>query len=416
MSCSFITGLGIVACFFAPNLLFLNIFFGVVHGVTMSGVFVGTNVVVAQHFKKRRTTACSVVFTLCGFNMLVAPPIVEYFLSHYGLRGTFLLLGALTANAFPAAIVLRSPPWSLPPKTPVEAKGTANELIPRKPVAPVELASPSPVKPSLPTVANGYSARLSPLVAKAHIKRESWTGSMESFGIRTDHTLGTSESAAKPHHGVPSLRDTLKNFLKLAFCVDALSFAVVLFGYSTFVLLSVDLAKDRGIPPSEAVYLLHAFCAGDIIFRAISGYVIDSGLASLEATMLSGYLVQAAVFEAMVWSTTLATLLLCSFVVGASNGFRIGLQAPIMVHDFGVDVLPIMMGGLTFVIGSVALGRPALIGYYRDNLGKYDGLLHIIAVGNVVFLAVWVIRLFLRKRTCRKAFAIPAVDKPSVRV
>ncbi|XP_064461410.1 monocarboxylate transporter 14-like [Ornithodoros turicata] len=399
MTCSLITGFGIMVCFFAPNVLFLNMFFGVVHGATMSGVFVGTNVVVAQHFQKRRTTACSVVFTVCGLNTLLIPPVMEYFRAQYGIRGALLLLGALTANAFPATIALRSPPWSIAPKEVAQSRRAVKGQVPTATASP----KANPLRENLASVEAGklpIAAQVD-LVKKYHIKREAWTGSMESFGIPTEPIQGALASTQQ-HHNIPSLRETLRNFATLKFCVDALSFAVVLFGFSTFMLLSVDLAKDRGIVPADAAYLLNAFCAGDIVFRAISGCVVDSGWLSLEAVMLTGYLMQAAVYETLIWCTTLPTLLMCAVVLGASNGFRIGMQAPIMIHDFGIEVLPIMMGGLAFIIGSVALGRPALVGYYRDRKGKYDGLLHIIAVANIVFVGVWTIRLFIQKRAYRR--------------
>lgn len=411
MTCSFITGLGVIVCFVAPDLLFINIFFGIVHGVTMSGVFVGTNVVVAQHFQRRRTTACSVVFTACGLNTLVIPRLVEFFRSHYGIRGTFLLLGALIENAFPATIAIRSPPWALAANTRVSGShkskgkniqgGTDQENCKNGPTISPLLTSSHPTthcntagRPSTaPSAGNDFNLNV-------------WTGSMESFSVP--------DTTTKRRSSVTSLRDTVRNFLKLSFFVDAFSFSVIIFGLTTFMLLSVDLAKDRGVVPSEAVYLLNAFCVGDITFRAVSGYVIDAGLVSMETVMLSGYLLQAAMFEALVWCDTLLLLLLCSALLGVSNGSRIGLQAPTLISDFGIEVLPMMIGGMTFVIGVVTLVRPVLIGHYRDVHGKYDGLLHIIACANFIFLAVWTLKLVALKRGCRNNCGIILKNKPSI--
>ncbi|KAK8769639.1 hypothetical protein V5799_013896, partial [Amblyomma americanum] len=194
-----------------------------------------------------------------------------------------------------------------------------------------------------------------------------------------------------------TLKETARQFLTVSFLVDAVSFTIVVFGMGTFILLSVDLGKDRGILPSDAVYLLHAFSAGDITFRALCGFVIDSGLLSLEAVMVLGYLMQAFAFEFLVWAGTFPMMLLGSVLIGVSNGSRISLQAPSLIKDFGVESLPVMMGGMVFCIGAGSLLRPALIGhflvgYYRDHHGSYDGLLHTVAALSTALLIIWIIR------------------------
>ncbi|XP_064459361.1 uncharacterized protein LOC135369772 [Ornithodoros turicata] len=462
MTCALVTGIGVMVCYFAPNLLFINIFFGVVHapgeesrkssaalrdigevpgggdqlanypvgyqGIASStpleiryccsraskdiedvhGLQCGSNVVVAQHFQKKQTTACTVVFTACGLNTLFIPRLAEFFRSHYGVRGTFLLLGALIANTFPAAIAIRSPPWALPKKsTPNSVQKARGKGPALKSHAQTKKIADEPDATHLLNLPNGATGNS---IHRQIPPAVNWTGSMESFSIPLPDNRETTPDP-------PSLQETLRNFTKMPFFVDAFSFAILIFALTTFILLSVDLAKDRGIAPSEAVYLLYTFCAGDIIFRGVSGYVIDSGLLSLEAVMCFGYLLQAAVYEALVWCGSLPTLLLCSVFLGVSNGCRIGLQAPTLVNDFGVEVLPIMMGGMTFVIGVVSLIRPRLIGYYRDLHGKYDGLLHIVACANVLFTFVWSLKLILRRRSQRTAKHVNTVteENPSQR-
>lgn len=53
------------------------------------------------------------------------------------------------------------------------------------------------------------------------------------------------------------------------------------------------------------------------------------------------------------------------------------------------------------------LSRP---GYYRDKMGEYSGLLHILAVVNAVMFLVWSVRLLLKRRT-----AEPIKDDPILR-
>lgn len=328
-------------------------------GITLSGIFVGGNVLVSQHFEKRRNTAHSLLFTVTGLNTFAITTIVEYFRSTYGTRGAFLLLGALVFNTFPASILLRSPIWTLPIKT--SSKGASQRMttvVKQKMLSSLHADDLKPgnnivkIRPNATAIRQMNSAKL----ARSSVV-DDWTGSVQSF-----LELNGDKPSIGPHARAATLRETSKQFLTPSFVVIALSFSVVVFGMATFILLSVDLAKDKGIVPSEAIYLLHAFTAGDIAFRALTGFVIDSGFLSLEAVMLLGYLVQGFAYELLVWSETLPMMLLCSVLVGVSNGSRISLQAPSIIKSFGMDTLPIMMGGMVFCIGAFTLGRPALVG------------------------------------------------------
>ncbi|XP_070380695.1 monocarboxylate transporter 4-like [Dermacentor albipictus] len=105
--CSSLVGTAASLCYLAKSLLFITISFGFVHGGAMCGLFVSCNVLVAQHFEKRRATATSLMFTVFGLNSVAISPLLEFFRKTYGVRGAFLLYGALLLNAIPAVIVLR---------------------------------------------------------------------------------------------------------------------------------------------------------------------------------------------------------------------------------------------------------------------------------------------------------------------
>ncbi|XP_077534358.1 monocarboxylate transporter 4-like [Haemaphysalis longicornis] len=321
IAASILMGTSASLCWFANSVLFLTIMYGVIHGLAVSGAFVVVNVVAAQHFEKRRTTACSMIFTIVALGTLFIPPLAEYFRATYGVRGTFLLLGGIILNACPAVIIIKSPVWmQRPPPT-------------------------SSDKENLELCAN------------------------------TEATLLTVE-----------------------FIVNAISFSMIVLGLTTFLMVSVDVATDRGVTPTRAVFLLNAFAASDIVLRPLSGLVIDSGILTMESVMLVGYFIQGLAFELFVWSSSLSLMLVSSALIGVSNGSRIYLQAPILARAFGIESLPLMMGGTTFFIGLVGFTRPLLVGYFRDHHGSYNGLLHMLAVMNGVLAVTWAIRLALRKR------------------
>ncbi|KAL1475173.1 hypothetical protein MTO96_020146 [Rhipicephalus appendiculatus] len=190
-----------------------------------------------------------------------------------------------------------------------------------------------------------------------------------------------------------------KQFLTCSFIVYALSFAVVIFTTGAFVLISADLAGDRGISPSDSVYFLQAFAAADVTFRAAVGFAIDSSILSLESVMLMGYVLQGLAYEWLAWVSTLPSMIAAAAILGVTSGSRLSLQAPALAQDFGISNLPTMMGGVSFCAGASLLVRPLLIGYYRDKFGDYSGLLHLMAALNAVFVCLWMAKLVMKRRT-----------------
>lgn len=410
LTCSLLTGVTVSTCYLAPNLTFITIVFGILHGTAMSGIYVATNVLVAQHFEKRRTTACSLLFTASGLNTAALSPLVEYFRTSYGIRGAFLLYGAVLLNAFPAAIPLRSPQWlkkvasqSNKKETPVKNQTKADGP---------QLQSPVPNNTELITSKNPGSESM---LTSGHNATPITCGVIERNNNDTLLTIlkDTAQTTEiKKKAPLFRLNRTTKQFLSLRFLVHALSFSAVIFIMGVFVMIPADLAKDRGLDPSNSVYILQAFAVGDIVFRAFSGLAIDSRVLSLESVMLLGYVLQGIACEWLVWAKTLPTMILAAGIFGSTCGSRMALQAPALVKDFGIGSLPMMMGGLSFCVGACLLSRPPLIGYYRDNLGDYIGLLHLLAGINLIFIIVWTGKLIASwRRSSALTSKVAANDK-----
>ncbi|XP_077564257.1 monocarboxylate transporter 7-like isoform X1 [Haemaphysalis longicornis] len=431
LCCSSITGVSVSLCYFAKSVYFLDIFLGVIHGVTRCGLFVGVNILVAQHFEKRRTTACSLISAVAGLDIVLAS-VVEWFRASYGTRGSLLLYGGILMNAFPFAIAVRSPPWIT--KSVIANRKAAGILD--KQTADEERTFHQPTQQTAELCALG----------KGDVERavhESTQQTMELCGLEKDdvdravhqftpqatelcvlgkdsvgielYTLKNTKEEPEVHADTkkqkgdvsanscnPGMKqqakktafDVARHLLAVNFWVDALSFAVVVLGMGLFVLMSTDLANDRGLSPSQGVYLLYAFSVTDIIFRPLGGLLIDSKIISLESVMLLGFLIEVLAFELLAWFTAQYAMLLASILMGTTCGSRIALQTPALVKDFGIEKLPIILGSLSFCVGMLSMLRPALVGVFRDKLGSYSGLLHTMAAVNALLSAVWLLKIF----------------------
>ncbi|KAH6919418.1 hypothetical protein HPB50_029595 [Hyalomma asiaticum] len=114
--------------------------------------------------------------------------------------------------------------------------------------------------------------------------------------------------------------------------------------------------------------------------------------------MLLGYVLQFVALELFVFLDSFPLLLASSSLFGVSNGLRVTLLAPCVSRDVGVDRMPVVFGGVAFCCGVVLLIRPFLIGYWRDTMGSYEGLLHFVAALNAVVAVMWVARLYEKRR------------------
>lgn len=407
ITCSWLLAIGAALCYLARDLLFIIICFGVVHGCALCGLYVASNVLLAQHFEKRRATACSLVYTVCGLNTVVLPPLVEFFRTTYGVRGAFLLYGAIMLHAIPSVIILRSPVWLLKPKR--ESKGAISTAVKNHTNATClhihevdERNSSANLHPGGsglqvqdPTCRHEAGYFLQPQQhgeTAFHFKSNTFVKKLQTYNIVERSGCGS----------------TARHFLTITFLVHGLSFAAVIFTMTVFVMIPADLARDRGMNPSDSVYVLQAFSVTDIAFRAIVGLTIDSRILSLESVMLLGFALQGLAFEWLVWIRTLPPMVAAAAFLGATCGSRMCLQAPAMVRDFGLGTLPMMMGGLSFCTGVSLLVCPPLIGYFRDARQDYSGLLHLMAAFNTLFVFIWAVKIVARRRATS-----PPPSKPS---
>ena len=93
--CGFFLGLGYLLMSQVSAVWQLYLFYGVITGTGMSGVFVPLMSTVARWFVKRRTTMTGIVLTGSGIAALIAPLVASWLISTYGWRISYIILGSL---------------------------------------------------------------------------------------------------------------------------------------------------------------------------------------------------------------------------------------------------------------------------------------------------------------------------------
>jgi MFS family permease len=104
-------GVGYALMFHVHNLAELYIYYGLLVGTGMSGMWVPPLSTVARWFDKRRTLVTGVVLSGMTIGQVIVPPIVSRMIGTYGWRTTYLILGlvALVIIVLAAQLLRREP-------------------------------------------------------------------------------------------------------------------------------------------------------------------------------------------------------------------------------------------------------------------------------------------------------------------
>lgn len=110
--CGILLGLGYLLMSQISTIWQLHLFWGVIIGIGMSGVWVPLLSTVARWFDKRRTLMTGIVIAGLGIGGLIGPPIISYLIATYGWLLSFIIVGiaVLLFVVIAAQFLKRGPP------------------------------------------------------------------------------------------------------------------------------------------------------------------------------------------------------------------------------------------------------------------------------------------------------------------
>ncbi|CAN8012494.1 unnamed protein product [Ixodes pacificus] len=194
------------------------------------------------------------------------------------------------------------------------------------------------------------------------------------------------------------------------FYLLGLSLALIYLNMTTYVTVIIDLAMDRNIAKWNAIYLVGLYTSADLLARLVSGIITDKQIVTRSTMMAANY---------MFWGVSLCLVPLChsyhtqvllAITSGWSNGAVFVLASVVCMDVAGADKFSMCYGMACFVAGLPLLARPAIVGYYRDGLGDYQGLFVVqgLLTASVAFL--W-LGVSLQEKCKHKArVAIPVAE------
>lgn len=233
-------------------------------------------------------------------------------------------------------------------------------------------------------------------------------GTLASIAARRHSEF--SEKSQKPFYLVVSeeprrsVLQSAKYVLSLPrFYVHMIGYFLFSFYLDTFLGIVVDYATDVGISNESAVLVLTFFSAADAVGRLFMPLLTDYKILSPLSLMSTSYLLMAVIGQAMPYAKGMVLFWAAMVTLGLPVGYIMVAASEAIATEVGVRSMPIAFG---IVCGLTAVGsflRPAVIGFYRDKYGSYDGLFRL--MGGMVFLAslvttgLWILDMRRRKKT-----------------
>ncbi len=171
-----------------------------------------------------------------------------------------------------------------------------------------------------------------------------------------------------------------------SFWLLALAFGLTMAGLAGVLLYQIPLLIDRGMPPTQASWVLGATAAMGVVGKLGFGALLDRYDQRRVAAVC--FVLQAA-GVLLLWQTTSTPALVCYVILyGYSMGGNATLMASLTAQVFGRVHYGAISGRMTpFVVMAQAIGVPAT-GWLRDVTGGFDAALASIIVAALVAAGV----------------------------
>lgn len=179
--------------------------------------------------------------------------------------------------------------------------------------------------------------------------------------------------------------------------------------YTLLVLMIlVDFAVDKGFTRRDGAVFLSVSAIGDACARLVAGALSDRSFCDRRVLMSASAMLTGALcvsLPTMRPDRYAVTALMCA-LFGWSNGSVVVLFGPVLADQLGVENLGLSSGATRFVMGIAYLACPKITGYFKDEIGSYDGLLRMVSVGSFFVCFMWTAEFayrFIKRRRANRA-------------
>ncbi|KAK8779129.1 hypothetical protein V5799_019528 [Amblyomma americanum] len=176
--------------------------------------------------------------------------------------------------------------------------------------------------------------------------------------------------------------------------------------YNLLVLMIlVDLAMEKGFTRQDGAVFLSVTAIGDACARVVAGALSDRSFCDRRVLMGSSALLAGALCVTLphMHADYYALAAVMCALFGWSNGTVVVLFGPVLADQLGVESLGLSSGTCRFAMGVAYLACPKITGYFKDEVGSYDGLLYMVSICCFCVGTMWTVDFVYRLLKRRKA-------------
>lgn len=348
---SIIMWIGIISSSFAPSILWVSLTQGILFGFGAGLVFMMLPVIITQYFDKYKGLAFGITYSGSTSSAFVFPRLLLFLRETYNFKSSIRIFGSILMHVTAVSLILKEPEW-------IRRKRHQDKRASREP------------KQIVCTVDHPE-----PNSAKSPAKN-------------------SSPAPGSLMHGLTVLQAPM-------FYVVLASY--ILFGYTfdVFMATIVDFSTDRGSSVSDAVSLIPLFSVTDTLGRLCLPVLADRGYLRRSTLAMLNYSLMGLILMVLPRVGSYTGLVVMCLFLGTFIGCGVSTYPALMAEYVDLQRLPISFGLVGTVAGPLFILKPLFIGYFRDNIGSYDGMYRILAGGLLVLGVLWAVVVGLETRSRR---------------
>ncbi|XP_050028896.1 monocarboxylate transporter 12-like [Dermacentor andersoni] len=330
-----LTSVAFVCAAFAPNMTWMTVTVGAMHGFGHGTFLTASAIYTLQHFDKYRSVATSFIFISYGLSAIVSQFVLSGLVDAYALQGALLVFGAMVLNSTALVMLAKTP-------TPMRLGWTRST---------VHLPQNGVHKP-------GHYGSTSNDNSTCQIRNQQKQRPQPTTKLRLE------ESA--------SLKDVMTIFTMPSFYV--LLGAILVGDFTTVEVFGtiVDYSLDKGIAVQTAKHMITLSAIGQVAGRTVAPLVADCMPWTRRPLYSISFAVVSVGLIAMPHVSSFAPLVSLSSLVGVSQGYILCIRYVLTAEFVGVQRTAACSGIIGIVMVPAYLVSPKLVGIFRDASGSYD--------------------------------------------
>ncbi|CAN8015716.1 unnamed protein product, partial [Ixodes persulcatus] len=341
---------GVVASAFVPNMTWMTVTLGAIHGVGLGITTMTYIILLALYFDKYRGLTSGLKYAGASSAGLVFPNLLAYLQEKYSFRGTLLICGGIIMHVLAIGIFVKEPPWTCLKSIEKDVKNTTKE--------------------------------------------RSFEIQNISVNIQELHDLSTTvaREQVKKHRPVLLLFVNPMLYIVLALAV------VIDFTGVAYVSTIVDYAVDKGLSIEDAESLIIYGSCSELVGRVFLPLIADTRCIRRTTLVMANLFIWGCsmmLFPYLSLQVHIILVCLCAYL---SYGCVTSMRSVLMADYVGVQWISTCYGLSGLVLLPLTFCSPSLTGFFRDSRESYDGLYRLHGGMQLVVAALFLGVVFVERR------------------